>query len=102
MVVVELKDRSRPKYKSTTLQKEMNKLLNKLQKHVSIRHNQNVLVCWDKCVKMYKNYTLHHGRHWTIYLTDGPMCKHHRQYVLAGKLDSNLIVDKSGKWYTKY
>ena len=85
--------------KHTTLQKEMNKLMDRLQKRVPIRHNQKVMVCWDKSSMPYKNYTIHRGRDWTIYLTDEPMCRCHRQHILAGKLDPHLVVD-NGTWCT--
>ena len=87
----------------TTLEVEMNKLLNRLGDEVHIRHGQLIMVSWDKSMKPYHHYTLHRTspHRWTIYLTHEALCTCGlaKGTKKAGRLRSALTVDASGRWW---
>ena len=81
---------------STSLEREMNDLMNRLR--LPVRVGDEVLVCWDRKRKPYDRYTLVKKRRgaWILYLTSGAMCA--CRSVAAGALPSRIDV-VAGRWW---
>ena len=76
-----------------SLEGEINALLDRLNLPIAV--GEAVQICWDKSEPIYNTYTIHRGPPWTIYLTQGKMCRCHA--MRTGTLMRNIKLSNITK-----